>query len=98
MRQWERERMLFNQPLIQSCACLQTGEQMDTSRIIAELTAERNRLDKAITTLESVNTNHRSGRTITRTPRRGRRRLTAAGRKRLSELLKKRWASGKMGR
>ena len=70
---------------------------MDTSRIIAELTSERNRLDKAITALAGMTSTNHAGRT-TRTSRRGRRRLTAAGRKRLSELLKKRWASGKMGR
>ena len=69
---------------------------MNINQIVAELTTERDRLNRAIAAL--TNTNHRRSETTSRGPRRGRRRLTAAGRKRLSELLKKRWASGKMGR
>jgi hypothetical protein len=71
---------------------------MDTSRILAELNAERESLDKAIAALAGINSTNHTGRTATSTARRGRRRMSAAGRKRLSQLLKKRWASGKMGR
>ena len=72
---------------------------MDVKRILAELKTERDRLDKAIAALDGIGTGGRrkvrAG--VTRTGRR-KRHLTAAGRKRLSELLKKRWASGKMGK
>ena len=70
---------------------------MDTQRIVSELKAERNRLDRAIAALD--------GAGITRATvaknvismdgaqsRRKRHHLTAAGRKRLSMLMKKRWA------
>jgi hypothetical protein len=71
---------------------------MDINRILADLHAERDRLDRAITALTGVNSSGRTTRTPVKTAPRGRRRMTAAGRKRLSELLKKRWASGKMGK
>ena len=66
--------------------------------ILKELEAERNRLDKAITALAGITSASRTTRTAAKTLRRGRRRMSAAGRKRLSQLLKARWASGKMGR
>jgi len=73
---------------------------VDLSRIIDELRAERARLDQAISALEGANSAGRRGRTGPRlVPRKRRRRhMSAAGRRRLSELLKKRWAQGKMGR
>jgi hypothetical protein len=70
---------------------------LDTQRIVSELKAERNRLDKAIAALDGASTarvtiaiNDRSSNGA-QTPRK-RHRLTAAGRKRLSMLMKKRWA------
>jgi hypothetical protein len=74
---------------------------VDLTRIINELRAERARLDQAISALEGTNPAGRSGRTagLRSGPRKRRRgHMTAAGRRRLSELLKKRWAQGKMGR
>ncbi len=72
---------------------------MNVSKIVAELRAERDRLDKAIAALENVNSNHgRNVQATTRSPNRKRSRMSAAARKRLSDLLKKRWASGKMRR
>jgi hypothetical protein len=77
---------------------------MDTVKILAELRGERDRISQAITALESLNgmpmTRRRPGRpkaTNTATPRIARTKkrrsgLTAAGRKRLSEMMKKRWA------
>jgi hypothetical protein len=62
---------------------------MDTQSILNELRAERDRLDTAIAALESSSNSF---------PTRRRRRMSAAGRKRLSMLLKRRWAQGKMGR
>jgi hypothetical protein len=70
---------------------------LDTQRIVSELKAERNRLDKAIAALDGETT---TGATVAKSPismngakePRKRHRLTAAGRKRLSMLMKKRWA------
>ena len=69
---------------------------MDTQRIVSELKAERNRLDKAIAVLDGANTTRTVAKHVILTngakaPRKGHR-LTAAGRKRLSMLMKKRWA------
>ncbi len=69
------------------------------SKILAELRAERARLDAAIRALGAVNITGRSvGRRAANAPstrprRRGR--LSAAARKRMSEMMKKHWASGK---
>jgi hypothetical protein len=70
---------------------------LDTHRIVSELTAERNRLNKAITALDGASTPRV---TVAKNPislngakaPRKRHPLTAAGRKRLSMLMKKRWA------
>ena len=72
---------------------------MDTNRIIAELRAERDRIDRAISALEAVNSTGR--RKAGRPPRaaatrRKRGRMSAAARRKLSRLLKQRWAAGKM--
>ncbi len=74
---------------------------MDTRRILAELRAERSRIDQAIAAIEAIGVNARIGRGRRRTattlapgaarPRR-RHRISAAGRKRLSEMMKQRWA------
>ena len=68
---------------------------MDIRVIVTELTRERDRLDRAIAALNGVGSNAagtvRQGRRSVGRRRRGSR-LTAAGRKRLSELMKKRWA------
>lgn len=73
---------------------------MDLSRIIDELRAQRARLDQAISALEGANSARRGRPAGTKptTTKRRRGHMTAAGRKRLSELLKKRWAQGKMGK
>ncbi len=66
---------------------------MDIKRILHELHAERNRIDRAIAAIEAITKNSTS---TGAGPGRRRSRISAAGRKRLSELMKKRWASGKM--
>jgi hypothetical protein len=71
-------------------------ELLDTQRIVLELKAERNRLDRAIAALdETTATPTRAtiepSRKGAQAPRK-RHHLTAAGRKRLSVLMKKRWA------
>lgn len=71
---------------------------MDVKRILAELRGEQARITRAIAALEAISPDGMK-RTLSATPKRRRRgRMTAAGRKRLSELMKKRWAQGKMKR
>jgi len=73
---------------------------MDTQTILSELRAERDRLDQAIAALEGGN-GRRRGRKPGPVPgngrrgRRGRRRLSAAAKKRISEMMKLRWAERK---
>jgi len=72
---------------------------MDTNRILAELRAERGRIDQAIRAIEAVNGAGRKA--VGRPPRvkvkaRRRGRMSAAARQKLSRLLKQRWAQGKM--
>jgi hypothetical protein len=71
---------------------------MDTRRIISELQGERERIDRAIAALKTISPSDtqpaarpRKGRAVT-SPSRRRGRMSAAGRKRLSELMKQRWA------
>ena len=72
---------------------------MDINTILAELRAERDRIDQAISALEAVNSTgrRRVGRppkAVRKAPRRGG--MSAAARRKLSRLLKQRWAQGKM--
>ena len=72
---------------------------MDTNRILGELRAERDRIDQAIRALEAVNSaGYRAASRPTRTAatRRGRGRMSVAARRKLSRLLKQRWAQGRM--
>ncbi len=73
---------------------------MDFSAILAELKSERDRLDQAIAALEGHSTHHATSRRSATGAgsNRPHRHVSAAARKRLSALLKARWASGKMGR
>ena len=71
---------------------------MDTTRILSELRSERDRLNQAINALEDITSDEvrRQPRTSATRGRRGG--MSAAGRRRLSMLMKKRWAQGKMKR
>ena len=96
---------------------------MNLQRIVAELKAERDQIDNAISALNGISPQPRRGRPpkttqvaameglnsngrrrgrppgSTNAPRkRGRRQLSPAARKKLSRLLKQRWAQGKMRR
>ncbi len=62
---------------------------MNVSRILQELRSERDRLDQAITALESITSD---GATRSTPAKHGRRRMSAAGRKRISEAAKAMWA------
>lgn len=61
-------------------------------RIIAELKAERDRIERAIAALDGQAP--RTG--VGRPGRRGRRQMSAEARRRISLAMKKSWASGKM--
>lgn len=73
---------------------------MDITDIVKQLKSERERLTKAIDALEGIESGTKSSadkgstRTTTKatTGKHQANGLTAAGRKRLSELMKKRWA------
>lgn len=72
---------------------------LDLARILAELKSERDRIDRAISALAAVGAPGASPASIKRAvgrPKRGG--LTPAGRKRLSEAMKKRWAERKKKR
>lgn len=66
---------------------------MDTQQIISELESERERLDQAISALRGSGRG-RGGPGAGR-GRRGRRHLSAAAKRRISEMMKKRWAERK---
>ena len=72
---------------------------LDTGRIVAELKRERDRLGRAITALEGLSP--RATARMSAVPHRAagskkkRGHLTPEGRKRLSDLMKKRWAEKK---
>jgi hypothetical protein len=69
---------------------------MDTERILSELRSERDRLNQAISAIEGITSDG-----ARRQPRTGAKKgggISAAGRRRLSMLMKRRWAQGKMKR
>jgi hypothetical protein len=63
---------------------------MTISNIVAELRAERDRIDQAIAALEGM-----GGARNGRRSRRGRRHMSAAARRKISQMMKKRWAERK---
>ena len=71
---------------------------LDLEKIVAELEQERDRLNQAIAVLKQRNLPANPRKTAKGNGRGSVARqghlLTAAGRKRLSELMKKRWAKG----
>ncbi|HYE24391.1 MAG TPA: hypothetical protein VEG32_04245 [Clostridia bacterium] len=76
---------------------------MDTSRILSELRAERDRIDQAIAALEALDNLGRRGRRrngsgpaqpapAQKKQTRSRGRMSPAARKRMSAMMKQRWA------
>lgn len=65
---------------------------MDTQSIIAELEAERDRLNTAIAALQSKG---KAGRTASGRTDGRRRHLSAAARRKIGQAMKKRWAERK---
>ena len=75
-----------------------SGEnKVDLNKILSDLKTERDRLNRAISALEGSGAGvAKRGRPVgSGKPAKKRRGLTDAGRKRLSELMKKRWAERK---
>ena len=72
---------------------------MDIQHIVSALRDERDRLEQAIAALEGGNGRRRGGKCsgLLSYGRRGKRRrkLSAAAKKRISEMMKKRWAERK---
>jgi hypothetical protein len=71
---------------------------MNTEQIIADLHAERGRIDGAIAALEALNrTGRRRGRPYGKAaqPKRGRRRMSADARRRIAAAMRARWAAKK---
>jgi hypothetical protein len=68
---------------------------MDTARLVRDLRAEKGRIERAIAALEALGSDS-MGRQTTRTVganKPGRRKMSPAARKRISEMMKKRWAA-----
>ena len=73
---------------------------MDIQNILGDLKRERERLDRAIAALEGIGATgpRRRGRpagSVSAKPGRPRRHMSAAARKRISEMMKQRWAERK---
>ncbi len=70
---------------------------MDIQNILGDLKRERERLDKAIAALEGIGSGRRPGRPVGSHAgsKRPRRHMSAAARKRISEMMKQRWAERK---
>jgi hypothetical protein len=76
---------------------------MDINSILFALRAERDRISGAIAALEGLDRGDTKSRHMPKTVHhsdngRGGRRMSAAARKRMSEMMKQRWASGKMSK
>ena len=68
---------------------------MDIERIVEQLEQERDRISQAIASLKGVNSSGTARKSVAGNGRSGRQRrggMSAAARKRLSEMMKKRWA------
>ena len=66
---------------------------MDIERILSDLKSERERIDTAIRALEGGTSGRRPGRPVGSGKKR--RTMSAAARKRISEMMKLRWAERK---
>ncbi len=69
---------------------------MNLAGLLSELRSERDRLNQAIAAIEGITSDGARRQPRTRAKRGRRGGISAAGRKRLSMLMKKRWAQGKM--
>jgi hypothetical protein len=67
-------------------------KKMDIRQIVSELKKERDRIDRAIASLQGGSSNGRSRKTAPAKPAARKGGITASGRKALSEAMKRRWA------
>ena len=68
---------------------------MDTTRLVRDLRGEKGRIERAITALEALSSDS-TGSQTKRTAganKPSRRKMSPAARKRISEIMKKRWAA-----
>ena len=68
---------------------------MDIERIVEQLEQERDRISQAIASLKGIKSSGTARKSVAGNGRSGRQRrggMSAAARKRLSEMMKKRWA------
>jgi hypothetical protein len=98
-RELAKERELSVAANLCSCRMLDRnlpgGSALDIERIVAELEQERDRISKAIASLKGVNSSGSARKSAAGKGRSGRQRrggMSPAARKRLSEMMKKRWA------
>ena len=70
---------------------------MDIQNILGDLKRERERIDRAIAALEGLGSARRRGRPVgsKSAAKRPRRHMSAAARRRISEMMKQRWAERK---
>jgi len=70
---------------------------MDIQNMVGDLKRERERIDRAIAALEGLGSGRRRGRPVgsVSAAKRPRRHMSAAARKRISEMMKQRWAERK---
>jgi hypothetical protein len=71
------------------------GSDLNIERMVAELEQERDRISQAIASLKGINSSGSGRRSVVVNGRSGRQRrggMSAAARKRLSQMMKKRWA------
>jgi hypothetical protein len=71
---------------------------MDTTRLIKDLRAEERRIERAIAALEALSSDSTGSQTTrtagaSRGAKTGRRKMSPAARKRISMMMKKRWAA-----
>jgi hypothetical protein len=74
--------------------CAAEGAMMNFTNILTELKSERDRIEHAIAAIEGLNS---TGVRLIRRAARATSRMNAAARARMSQLMKQRWAQGKMG-
>ncbi len=67
---------------------------MNITKILTDLKSERDRIDRAIAAIEGLGST--GPRTVRRAARKTASRMSAAARRKLSQLMKQRWAAGKM--
>jgi len=65
---------------------------VDITQLVDDLKAERDRIDQALTALEGKPSRRRGRPPLGAEPRRPKRRMSVAARKKISSAAKKRWA------